>query len=136
MADFRIEPYVKFPAAQTTPPINSNVQEIREFNRSDPGPSLPVFAANGAVKHKAKQERSCGKPDDEGRTLCIELSPPTAESKARAKQRSAALREAEADKARKAGKSVSSAVAPAVELVDWCSDKPGGKDYMTRARPA
>ncbi|OXY97781.1 hypothetical protein BEH93_32810 [Streptomyces sp. 2R] len=131
-ADFRIEPYVKFPAAQTTPPINSNVQETKEFNRSDPGPSLPVFAANGAVKRKAKQERSCGKPDDEGRTLCIELSPPTAESKARAKQRSAALREAEADKARKAGKSAASAAAPAVELVDWCSDKPGGKDYMTR----
>lgn len=41
-ADFRIEPYVKFPAPQTSSTIDPNVQEIREFNRTDPGPALPT----------------------------------------------------------------------------------------------
>ncbi|MGW4206319.1 hypothetical protein, partial [Streptomyces sp. NPDC004726] len=126
-ADFRIDPYVKFPAAQTSSTINSTAQEIIELNRSDPGPALPAFAANGAVKRKATQERSCGKPDTEGRKICIELSPPTAESKARAKKRA----EAQVAKAGEVGKSPA-AVAPAVELVDWCWAKPVGKDYMTR----
>ncbi|MFD4595670.1 hypothetical protein [Streptomyces rubiginosohelvolus] len=126
-ADFRIEPYVKFPAPQTTPPIDSTVQEIREFTRTDPGPALPLLSSNGEVERKATQERSCGKPDSEGRKLCIDLSPPTAESKARAKQRAESQREAE--KMRRAG---GAAAAPAVELVDWCYDKPVGKDYMTR----
>ncbi|MCX4506761.1 hypothetical protein [Streptomyces anulatus] len=124
-ADFRIEPYVKYPAAQTTPPIDSNVQEIRTFNRTDPGPALPVFAENGTVKRRATQGRTCGQPDDQGRVLCFELSPPTEESKARAEQRAEARRKA-------AGSSASTAVAPPVELVDWCYDKPAGKDYMTR----
>ncbi|WP_158786471.1 hypothetical protein [Streptomyces sp. NRRL F-5065] len=136
-ADFRIEPYVKFPAAQTTSTIDPTAQEIDEFTRTDPGPALPAFAANGAVKREATQKRTCGGQDAKGRKLCIELSPPTAESKARAKKRAEALRKAEEAKARKAGKSPAAAAAvaadaPAVELVDWCYDKPVGKDYMTR----
>ncbi|MCX4742198.1 hypothetical protein [Streptomyces antibioticus] len=136
-ADFRIDPYVTFPAAQTSSTIDKTAQEIDEFTRTNPGPALPTFDANGAVKREATQERTCGKQDAQGRKLCIELSPPTAESQARAKQRVEALRKAEEAKARKAGKSPAdvaavAAVAPAVELVDWCWDKPAGKDYMTR----
>jgi hypothetical protein len=136
-ADFRIEPYVKFPAAQTSSTIDPAAQEIDEIVRTDPGPALPALAENGAVKREAVQERTCGKQDAKGRQLCIELSPPTAESKARAKKRAEALRKAEEAKARKAGKSPAEAAAaaadaPAVELVDWCWDKPVGKDYMTR----
>lgn len=136
-ADFRIEPYVKFPAAQTSSTIDKTAQEIIEFTRTNPGPALPTFDANGAVKREATQKRTCGKQDAQGRTLCIELSPPTAESQARAIKRAEALRKAEEAKARKAGKSPAeaaevAAVAPAVELVDWCWDKPAGKDYMSR----
>jgi hypothetical protein len=137
-ADFRIEPYVKFPAPQTSSTIDKTAQEIDEFTRTDPGPALPTFNANGAVKREATQVRTCGKQDAQGRKVCIELSPPTAESQARSKSRAEALRKAEEAKARKAGKSPAeaaagaAAVAPAVELVDWCWDKPVGKDYMTR----
>ncbi|MCZ4509889.1 hypothetical protein O3Q52_17120 [Streptomyces sp. ActVer] len=136
-ANFRIEPYVKFPAAQTSSTIDKTAQEIIEFTRTNPGPALPTFDANGAVKREATQERTCGKQDTQGRKLCIELSPPTAESQVRAKKRAEALRTAEEAKARKAGKSPAeaaavAAVAPAVELVDWCWDKPVGKDYMNR----
>ncbi|MFF2519975.1 hypothetical protein [Streptomyces sp. NPDC058086] len=136
-ADFRIEPYVKFPAPQTSSTIDKTAQEIDEFTRTDPGPALPTFDTNGAVKREATRERTCGKQDAQGRKLCIELSPPSAESEARAKKRVEALRKAEAAKARKAGKSPAeaaavAAVAPAVELVDWCWDKPVGKNYMTR----
>lgn len=136
-ADFRIDPYMKFPAAQTSSTIDSTVQEIDEFTRTDPGPALPTFDANGAVEREAAQERTCGKPDAEGRKLCMELSPPTAESKARAKKRADALYKAEEARAREAGESPAAASAeaadgPAVELVDWCYDKPVGEDYMTR----
>lgn len=136
-ADFRIEPYVKFPAAQSSSAIDPTAQETAEVTRPDPGPALPAFDANGAVKREATQERTCGKPDDKGRKVCIQLSPPTAESKARAEKRAEAQRTAEEARARKAGKSpaeaaAAAAAAPAVELVDWCYDKPVGKDYMTR----
>lgn len=132
-ADFRIEPYMKFPAAQTSSAIDPTVQAIQEFTRSDPGPALPTFAANGAVKREATQRRTCGKQDLQGRKLCIDLSPPTAESKARAKKRAEALHDTAEAKARKTGTPPTAvAVAPAVELVDWCYDKPAGKDYMTR----
>lgn len=132
-ADFRIDPYMKFPAAQSSSTIDKTAQEIDEFTRSDPGPALPTFDANGAVKREAAQKRTCGQQDAQGRQLCIELSPPTAESKARAHKRAEALREAAVAKARKAGRSpAAAAVAPAVELVDWCWDKAAGKDYMTR----
>lgn len=132
-ADFRIEPYVKFPAPQTSSTIDPNVQEIREFNRTDPGPALPTFDATGAVKREATQKRTCGKQDAEGRKLCVELSPPTAESKARVMKHDQALRKAAEAKARKAGESPSVAVGGgAVELVDWCYDKLPGKDYMSR----
>jgi hypothetical protein len=85
----------------------------------------------------ARRERICGMQDAKGRRLCIELSPPTAESKARAKKRAETLREAEEAKTPKAGKSPAEAAAavadaPAVELVDWCWDEPVGKDCMTR----
>ncbi|MER7666805.1 hypothetical protein [Streptomyces sp. NPDC096193] len=136
-ADFRIEPYVKFPAAQTSSTIDSDAQEIIELNRTDPGPALPTFAASGAVKRQATKPLTCGREDAKGRKLCIELSPPTAESEKRAKARAEALRKAEAAKARKAGKSpaaaaAAAAAAPAVELVDWCWDKAVGKDYINR----
>ncbi|WP_328884170.1 hypothetical protein [Streptomyces sp. NBC_00299] len=136
-ADFRIDPYMKFPAAQTSSTIDSDNQEIAEVTRTDPGPALPTFTASGAVKREARQERTCGKQDAEGRQLCIELSPPTKKSKARANKRAEAVRKAEEAKARKAGMSPAEAaaaarVAPAVELVDWCWDKPVGKDYMNR----
>ncbi|MGW2461848.1 cell envelope integrity protein TolA [Streptomyces sp. NPDC001761] len=136
-ADFRIEPYVKYPAPQTSSTIDTTAQEIDEFTRTDPGPALPTFTASGAVKREATQERTCGKRDAEGRKICIKLSPPTAESKARAKKRAEALRKAEEAKARKAGKSPAEAAAvaadaPLADLVDWCSDEPVGKDYMNR----
>ncbi|WP_458248273.1 hypothetical protein [Streptomyces sp. MAI_2237] len=136
-ADFRIEPYMTFPAAQASSTIDPTVQAIEELTRSDPGPALPTFDANGAVKREATQKRTCGKQDAQGRKLCMELSPPTAESKARAKKRAEALRKAAEAKARKAGGSPAAAaagpaVAPAVELVGWCYDKSAGKDYMTR----
>lgn len=86
---------MKFPAAQTSSTIDKIAQEIIEFNRTDPGPALPTFATSGAVKREATQERTCGKQDAKGRQLCIELSPPTAESKERAKKRAEALRKAE-----------------------------------------
>ncbi|MFE1907995.1 hypothetical protein ACFW96_30670 [Streptomyces gardneri] len=124
---------MKFPAAQTSSTIDPNSQEVYEFTRTDPGPALPVLAANGAVKRQATQERTCGKQDAEGRQLCIELSPPTAESAARAKARVEAQRAESEAKAVRAGVSAAgAAVAPLVELVDWCWDKPVGKDYMTR----
>ncbi|SDP62603.1 hypothetical protein SAMN04487981_12964 [Streptomyces sp. cf386] len=136
-ADFRIEPYMKFPAAQTSSTIDSTLQELDEINRTDPGPALPAFDASGAVKREATQKRTCGTQDAQGRQVCIELSAPTKESQARAKQRAEALRDAEEAKARKAGKSPAeaarvAAAAPAVELVDWCYDKPVGKDLMSR----
>ncbi|MFD7004116.1 hypothetical protein ACFWA5_49845 [Streptomyces mirabilis] len=74
-ADFCIEPYVKFPAPQTSSTIDKTAQEIDEFTRTDPGPALPTFTANGAVKREATRERTCGKQDAQGRKLCIELSP-------------------------------------------------------------
>ncbi|MFD6369555.1 hypothetical protein ACFWGM_21110, partial [Streptomyces roseolus] len=137
-ADFRIEPYVKFPAPQTTSTIDPTAQEIYEFTRTDPGPALPTMTASGTVKRQATQKRTCGKADADGRQLCIELSPPTAASQARAKERAEKLRKAEETKARKAGKSPAAAArdaaaAPLVELVDWCWDKPVGKDYMSRS---
>ncbi|MEU3984536.1 hypothetical protein AB0F77_31450 [Streptomyces sp. NPDC026672] len=136
-ADFRVDPYVKFPAPQATSTIDTTVQEIDEFTRTDPGPALPTFDANGAVKRQSTQQRTCGKQDAQGRQLCMELSPPTKESQARAKKRAEALSKDQEVKARKAGKSpeaaaAAAAVAPAVELVDWCYDQPVGKDYMTR----
>lgn len=132
-ADFRIDPYMKFPAAQTSSTIDPTKQAIDEFTRTNPGPALPTLAADGAVKRKATQERTCGKRDAEGRKLCIMLSPPTAQSKARAKEHAEALHAAEQERVRTSGRSRATApVAPAVELVDWCFDKPSGKDYMTR----
>ncbi|MEW2570197.1 hypothetical protein [Streptomyces sp. NPDC047070] len=136
-ADFRIEPYVNFPAAQTSSTIDKTAQENTEVTRTDPGPALPTFNANGTVKREATQERTCGKHDAEGRKLCIELSPPTAESKARTEQRTKALREATAARARKAGESSAGAAqaaadAPLADLVSWCSDEPAGADYMNR----
>ncbi|MFH0177072.1 hypothetical protein [Streptomyces cacaoi] len=136
-AYFRIEPYVKFPAAQTSSTIDTTAQSITEFTRTDPGPALPILDGNGAVKREAIQKRTCGKQDAAGRTLCIELSPPTAQSKMRAEKRAKALREAQGAKARKAGKSpaeaaVVAADAPLADLVDWCSDEAAGKDYMNR----
>ncbi|WP_330358391.1 hypothetical protein [Streptomyces chartreusis] len=136
-ADFRIEPYMKFPAAQTSSTIDKTTQQITEVTRTDPGPALPTFTASGAVKRAATHKRTCGKQDTDGHQLCIELSPPTKESKARAAQRAEAVRKAEEARARKAGKSPAEAgaaarVAPAVELVDWCWDKAVGKDYMNR----
>ncbi|WP_158828113.1 hypothetical protein [Streptomyces sp. NRRL S-118] len=132
-ADFRIDPYVKFPAPQASSTIDPTAQDLYEITRTDPGPALPAVAGNDAAKRPAPQERSCGKADSKGRTLCVELSPPTAESEARAKKRAEALRKAEEAKARKAGKApAAAAAAPAVELVDWCYSQPLGKDYMTR----
>ncbi|MFJ8469867.1 hypothetical protein [Streptomyces swartbergensis] len=132
-ADFRIDPYVKFPAPQSSSTIDPTRQVIDEFTRTDPGPALPTFAEDGAVKREATQKRTCGKQDAQGRTLCIELSSPDSQAKARAKKRAEALREAAKAKARKAGKSpAEAAVAPPADLVKWCSDQPVGQDYMTR----
>jgi len=136
-ADFRIEPYIQFPAPQTSSTINETAQSVIEITRTDPGPALPTFTAGGAVKREATQKRTCGGQDAHGRQLCIELSPPTQESKARASKRAKALRETQEAQARRAGMSAAEAaaaarVAPFVELVDWCWDKPVGKDYMSR----
>ncbi|PKT71243.1 hypothetical protein CW362_20200 [Streptomyces populi] len=89
------------------------------------------------MKREATQERTCGKPDAEGRKICIALSPPTAASEARAQKREEALRDAARTRARKAGESSAEAAAtaadaPLADLVPWCSDEPAGKDYMNR----
>ncbi|WP_327406940.1 hypothetical protein OG194_47410 [Streptomyces sp. NBC_01288] len=136
-AYFRIDPYMKFPAPQTSSTIDPVAQENIAFTRTDPGPALPTLDTHGAVKREATQPRTCGKADAEGRKICIELSPPTAESKARAEKRTAALREATMAKARKAGKSSAEAAAvaadaPLADLVPWCSDEPVGTDYLNR----
>lgn len=137
-ADFRIDPYVKFPAPQTTSTIDPVAQQVIGVTRTDPGPALPTFTATGEVKREPTEERSCGRRDAQGQQLCIELSPPDKESKARAKKRAEALSAAMEVRARKAGKSpaavaAAAAAAPPADLVDWCSDQAVGKDYMTRA---
>ncbi|WP_329028100.1 hypothetical protein [Streptomyces sp. NBC_00690] len=132
-ANFKIVPYVTFPAPQATSTINPVAQTEIEFTRTDPGPALPAAAvANGnrnsgeaAKKGKRPQvspdttsdakpgiKQSCSKADAKGHKLCVELNPP--------------------DKNEKKSPYLTSAVAPASELVAWCHGKPLGKDYMNR----
>ncbi|MDQ0945598.1 hypothetical protein [Streptomyces sp. V1I1] len=106
-ANFRIEPYVTFPAPQASSSIDPIAQKVIEVTRTDPGPAPPTLRKDGTTL-KAGQKRTCGKADVQGRKLCIEISP----------------------KSNKVKRSL--AAAPAVELVDWCYDKPVGKDYMNR----
>ncbi|MER7050125.1 hypothetical protein [Streptomyces jumonjinensis] len=101
-ANFKINPYATFPAPQASSTIDPMAQSVREVTRSDPG---PVTAAR-----KAKPKRTCSPADAQGRTLCIEVSPPS-----------------------KQAKRTPPSSAPAVELVDWCVTKPHGKDYITRS---
>ncbi|MFF5482229.1 hypothetical protein ACFY5C_33645 [Streptomyces sp. NPDC012935] len=42
-ADFRIEPYTKFSAAQTSPTIDKTAQQIAEVTRTDPGAGTAHF---------------------------------------------------------------------------------------------
>jgi hypothetical protein len=84
-----------------------------------------------------RKKRICGVQDAKGRRLCIELSPPTAESKARAKSAPGHCARLRRRRSAKAGESPAEAAAavadaPAVELVGWCWDEPVGKDCMTR----
>ncbi|MFG2840872.1 hypothetical protein ACGFYE_38440 [Streptomyces zaomyceticus] len=105
-ADFRIDPYVKFPAPQASSTIDPKAQAEVEVTRTDPG----AVAVSGL---KATGEQSCSTVDAQGRKLCIELSPPSPQSRERAAAQRAA------------------AVGP-VDLVEWCGSKPLGKDYMNR----
>ncbi|MER7111907.1 hypothetical protein [Streptomyces sp. NPDC000229] len=106
-ADFRIDPYMKFPAPQTTSTIDPLAQTDIEVTRTDPG----TVALTG---RKATGERSCSTVDAQGRKLCIEISPPSKQSKEPAASPRAGL-------------------AGPVDLVSWCGSKPLGKDYMTRS---
>ncbi|NVK80238.1 hypothetical protein HG542_21610 [Streptomyces morookaense] len=108
-ANFRIEPYVTFPAPQASSSIDPVAQKIIEFTRSDPGPALPTLRKDGTALKAPTKKRTCGKPDAQGHELCFELNPPSKK----------ALRSA-------------APVGPAVDLVDWCFDKPSGLDYMNR----
>ncbi|MFF4229724.1 hypothetical protein [Streptomyces sp. NPDC001820] len=106
-ANFRIDPYVTFPAPQASSMIDQVAQKIIEFTRTDPGPALPTLRKNGTTLKAPTQKRTCGKADAQGHKLCIELNPPSKKAKN-------ALR-------------APVPVGPAVELVDWCYDKPSGK---------
>ncbi|MFJ6944839.1 hypothetical protein ACISU4_09335 [Streptomyces wuyuanensis] len=133
-ANFKINPYVSFPAPQSSSTINPVAQSEVEVTRTDPGPALSTAAPTGrdgdggrtAEKRKRPQvspdttgdakpgtERSCSKADAKGHKLCVELNPPDKNDT-------------------KSPYLATAAVAPAAELVDWCYDKPSGKDYMNR----
>lgn len=56
-AYLRIDPYMTFPAPQTSSTIDTTAPENIEFTRTDPGPALPTLDANGAVKREATQPR-------------------------------------------------------------------------------
>lgn len=120
-ANFKINPYVTFPAPQASSTIDSLAQKAREVTRTMPG---SVAAAQRArLKAEGKDDaaakvtpkRSCSQADAQGRKLCIEITPPTKESK----QRAAAANAAAADSTNP-------------NLVDWCGSQTPGKDYMTR----
>ncbi|MFF4506905.1 hypothetical protein [Streptomyces sp. NPDC001401] len=120
-ANFKINPYVTFPAPQTSSTIDSLAQKNIEFTRSDPGPVAGV-AAKGTrpqgLTPKALQaggKQSCSRPDAKGRKLCIEIAPPTKQSK----QRVAAANAVAADGTNP-------------NLVSWCGPSPAGKDFMNR----
>ncbi|WP_347732032.1 hypothetical protein [Streptomyces sp. CAU 1734] len=103
-ANFKIAPYVTFPAPQTSSTIDPVAQKAIEVTRTDPGPALPAA-------RKAAPKRTCSTVDPQGRKLCIEINPPSQQPEKTPAPRSAA----------------------AVELVDWCVTKAHGKDYMNRA---
>ncbi len=132
-ANFKITPYVTFPAPQTSSTIDPVAQTEVEFTRSDPGPALPTTAGIGrdgdsretAKKNKRPRvspdttsdakpgtKRTCSTVDAKGHKLCIELNPP--------------------DKNEKKSPYLAAAAAPNSELVGWCYDKPSGLDYMNR----
>ncbi|WP_421111116.1 hypothetical protein [Streptomyces sp. NEAU-S77] len=133
-SNFKITPYMSFPAPQTSSAIDPVAQSEVEFKRSDPGLALPGAAAtrlDGGDREAAKKgerpqispnlvsdakpgtRQSCSKVDDKGHKLCVELNPPDKNDK-------------------KSPYLASTTVAPSSELVGWCYDKPSGKDYMNR----
>ncbi|MEW2085499.1 hypothetical protein [Streptomyces sp. NPDC005283] len=102
-ANFRINPYVTFPAPQTSSTVDPVAQKVREFTRT---------SSNADPPGARESNRKCSTADPRGRKLCLEMTPPS-----------------------KNGPPVDPRLAPgspAVELVDWCYDKPAGKDYMNR----
>ncbi|WP_431983102.1 hypothetical protein [Streptomyces qinglanensis] len=101
-ARFRIDPYVTFPAPQTSSSIDPTKQEPRQVVRSDPGTVL------GARQAK---RQTCSEADAKGRTLCMSLTRPSAKDR-----RALTASRAAAD----------------ADLVPWCADQPLGKDYMNR----
>ncbi|MFJ4343171.1 hypothetical protein [Streptomyces sp. NPDC088915] len=105
-ADFRIDPYVKFPAPQASSTIDPLAQTETEITRTDPG----AVALTGL---KATGKPSCSTIDAQGRKLCIEVTPPSEQNKQPATPPRV------------------SAAGP-VDLVSWCGSKPVGKDYMNR----
>ncbi|MFI7415574.1 hypothetical protein ACIBU0_43780 [Streptomyces sp. NPDC049627] len=118
-ANFKINPYVSFPAPQASSTIDSLAQKNIEFTRTDPGPVAGVTVKGtrpkGLVPSQSGGRQSCSQPDDKGRRLCIELSPPTKESK----QRVAAANAVAAD-------------GNDPNLVSWCGGSTAGKDFMNR----
>ncbi|WP_234386780.1 hypothetical protein [Streptomyces sp. ERV7] len=111
-ANFRIEPYLSFPAPQASSTIDPVAQKVIEFTRTDPGPALPTLRKDGTTFKAPTRKRTCGAPDAQGHKLCIELNPPS-----------------------KTAQTPPRASAPAgldVDQVDWCFAKPSGKNYMNR----
>jgi hypothetical protein len=102
-ADFRIDPYVTFPAPQASSTIDSTKQDVIPITRTDPG--------NVAAGLRAGPKRNCSTADTEGRRLCIEINPPSEDSD----RSSPSLRAPLGD-----------------DLVSWCGAKDSGKDYMNR----
>ncbi|WP_328923151.1 hypothetical protein [Streptomyces griseoaurantiacus] len=102
-ANFRIDPYVTFPAPQTSSSIDSVAQVEQEIFRSDPGGNLMAPDSGGKQK--------CSSADDAGHKLCFSFTP--------AKSNDAKMRP-------------SVRTAAAGDLVPWCEDKPYDHSYITR----
>ncbi|MGW6458689.1 hypothetical protein ACWF94_22705 [Streptomyces sp. NPDC055078] len=103
-ANFKIAPYVTFPAPQATSTIDPVAQQVHPVTRTDPGPALPAA-------RKAGPKRTCSTVDPQGRKLCIEVTPPSPQSpQSRGPKTSASD----------------------PDLVGWCLTQPYGKDYMNR----
>lgn len=107
-ANFRIDPYVQFPAPQTASTIDTTAQTVNEITRTDPGP-----VALTGLKASGKQQ-SCSTVDTQGHKLCVQITPPSKGSE-------------EPAPSQRAG-----AAATSVDLVDWCGSEDVGKDYINR----
>ncbi|MFI0928620.1 hypothetical protein ACH4TP_32635 [Streptomyces sp. NPDC021012] len=104
-ADFRIDPYMKSPAPQTTSTIDPPTQADIEVTRTSPGAVAPTGL-------KATGERPCSTVDAKGRKLRIEITPASEQSKEPAASPRAGL------------------VEP-VDLVSWCPGAEASRSART-----